>query len=97
MKDSLISIIFGITGHRDLREQDIPNLEKSVASIFKEFQTKYPHTELILISALAEGADMLVARVAKKLGVTLHVLLPYEKEDYLNSFIDRAKNEKEFN
>ena len=97
MKDSSIPIIFGITGHRDLIEQDIPNLEKSVASIFKEYQTKYPHTELILISALAEGADILVARVAKELGVTLHVLLPYEKEDYLNSFIDRAKNEKEFN
>ena len=91
-----IPIIFGITGHRDLRLEDVASLESSVRSIFVEYQTKYPSTQLIVISALAEGSDMLVARVAKELGVTLHVLLPYQEEEYLNSFIDRKTHEDEF-
>jgi len=91
-----IPIVFGVTGHRDLRDEDIPKLEERVRTLFKEYQTKYPHTELIVISALAEGADMLVARVAKELGVTLHVLLPYQEEEYLDSFMDREANEAEF-
>ena len=91
-----VPLIFGVTGHRDLREEDIVKLEKSVFNILKEYKTKYPHTEIIVISALAEGADMLVARIAKKLGITLHVLLPYQEEEYLNSFMNRESNEKEF-
>jgi len=91
-----VPLIFGVTGHRDLREEDIVKLENSVFNILKEYKTKYPHTEIIVISALAEGADMLVARIAKKLGITLHVLLPYQQEEYLNSFMDRESNEKEF-
>jgi len=84
-----IPLVFGVTGHRDLCEEDITKLKESVRSIFISFKQKYPHTKLILISALAEGADMLVARVAMELGVTLHVLLPYQEEEYLDSFIDK--------
>jgi CheY-like chemotaxis protein len=91
-----IPLIFGVTGHRDLREQDIPKLKKSVRSLLKEFKQNYPNTPIVVISALAEGADMLVARVAKELGIALHVLLPYQQEEYLNSFNDRELNEKEF-
>ena len=83
-----IPFIFGVTGHRDLRDGDVPRLEERVRSLFVKYQKDYPYTELIVISALAEGADMLVARVAKELGVTLHVLLPYQEEEYLKSFDD---------
>lgn len=90
-----IPITFGVTGHRDLRGEDIEKLEESVHSLFKKYQSAYPHTELIVISALAEGADMLVARVAKNLGVALHVLLPYQEEEYMDSFEDK-ENAKSF-
>ena len=93
---SSIPIIFGVTGHRDLRDEDIVSLEASVRELLASYQTKYPHTELIVISALAEGADMLVARVAVELGLTLHVLIPYQEEEYLNSFADRDNNEAEY-
>jgi hypothetical protein len=91
-----IPFVFGVTGHRDLREEDIPKLEERVGELFESYQKRYPHTEIIVISALAEGADMLVARVAKELGITLHVLLPYQEEEYLDSFDNRELNEKEF-
>ncbi len=90
-----IPFVFGVTGHRDLRDGDVSRLEESVRSLFLKYQKNYPNTELIVISALAEGADMLVARVAKEFGVTLHVLLPYQEEEYLNSF-DDPSNTKAF-
>ncbi len=96
-KKHSIPFIFGVTGHRDLCDEDVEKLEESVRSLFIRYQRDYPHTELIVISALAEGADMLVARVAKELGVTLHVLLPYQEEAYLNSFMDKEENIDEFN
>ena len=90
-----IPFIFGVTGHRDLRDEDIPKLKESVRSLFMQYKSNYPHTQIIVISALAEGADMLVARVAMELDVTLHVLLPYQEEQYLDSF-DDATNAKAF-
>jgi len=89
-----LPLIFGVTGHRDLRDEDIHRLKKTLHSLFTEFQTKYPNTELIVISALAEGADMLVAEVVKELGLTLHVLLPYQEKEYLESFADKENIKK---
>jgi hypothetical protein len=96
MEEHSIPFIFGVTGHRDLREEDMPKLEEKIRELFEGYQKRYPHTGLIVISALAEGADMLVARVAMELGVTLHVLLPYQEEPYLNSFMDREGSSEEY-
>ena len=86
-------LIFGITGHRDLREQDIPRLKQSLRNLFADYQQRYPHTPLVLISALAEGADMLAAQAALDMGVALHVLIPYEEPQYLQSFTDKENAE----
>lgn len=95
-KTQTIPIVFGVTGHRDLRPEDIPQLEKSVRALLAQYQQNYAHTQLIVISALAEGADRLVARVAKELGIRLHVLLPYQEDEYIKSF-DEPGNLEEFN
>ena len=92
-KIDCIPIIFGITGHRDLCLEDMPKLKEKLTILLKEYKTTYPHTQIILLSALAQGADMLAAEVAKELGVVLHVVLPYEEKAYLNSFDDEASKE----
>jgi len=89
MKTS-IPFIFSIAGHRDLRQEDIPTLKENLKAWLKDYQTCYVNTELILVSALSEGADMLVASIAKELGITLNVMLPYDESEYLSSF----KNEE---
>jgi hypothetical protein len=88
-----IPIIFGVTGHRDLREEDIFELEKKVKEIFINFQKKYAHIDIIVISALAQGADTLVARVAKKLDLKLHIILPYDETLYIQNFSSQEKEE----
>ncbi|OPX91640.1 MAG: hypothetical protein A4E53_00678 [Pelotomaculum sp. PtaB.Bin104] len=91
-----ISIVIGITGHRDLREEDILRLEKEICSIFQELKEKYPSTPLVLLSPLAEGADRLAARSALNCGLKLIVPLPMAKEEYEKDFTTE-KSIDEFN
>src|SRR3954465_11151984 len=49
-----LPIIMGITGHRDLREQDIPKLEELLRQEYRHIQQRYSSTSFILLSALAD-------------------------------------------
>ena len=75
-------MVVSVTGHRDLVSSEICEIEKVV----KEFLSSLEKNGLIVYSALAEGADILVARVAKELGIELKVILPYNKAEYIHSF-----------
>lgn len=81
-----LPIVFGITGHRDLRLGDMKDLEKQVGDIIQKFARKHRRTPLTLLSPLAEGADRLVARVALSLGIHLIVPMPLAKELYERDF-----------
>jgi len=62
----LAPLVIGITGHRDIREQDREALKGAIKSILMNLKKKkkYSSTPLVLLSALAEGADRLAAEVA---------------------------------
>jgi len=90
-----ISLVFGVTGHRDLRPEDIETLESAVRGIFQEFLRRYPATPLSVLSPLAEGADRLVARVALQCGVRLVVPLPMPSSLYEMDF-ETAESRAEF-
>jgi hypothetical protein len=81
-------LVIGIAGHRDLRDEDLPTLSNAIKSIFLELKSQYKHTPLILLSALAEGADRLAAWVAlsKDVGACLLVPLPMEQSIYEQDF-----------
>jgi len=86
VSDSALPLIIGVTGHRDLRADDVPRLEKLVRQIIEEFKSDLPQTPLVMLSALAEGGDRLVARVALELGVRLIVPLPMPRNIYETDF-----------
>lgn len=88
-----IPFIFGVVGHRDIRLEDVTQLKDALLFIFSQHQKEYPYTDIILLSALAEGADQLAAEVALELGITLKTILPYKKIAYLQSFKDRSAAE----
>jgi hypothetical protein len=85
-----LPLIIGVTGHRDLRDQDVPRLEREVAAIFEGLRRDYlandPETPVIVLSALAEGADRLVARVALAQGARLIAPLPMPLAEYRRDF-----------
>jgi hypothetical protein len=82
-----LQLFIGITGHRDLRTEDIPNLEKAIRQVFEGLARDYPHTPVFLLSPLAEGADRLAARVALEMGVSLAVPMPMPQEEYEKDFV----------
>ncbi len=79
-------LIFGVSGHRDLRSADLPQLRAELAHIFASFRAAYPNTPFRLLTPLAEGADRLAAEVALASGVDLFVPLPMEQGDYERDF-----------
>jgi hypothetical protein len=85
-----LPLVIGVTGHRDLRDQDVPDLERQVAAIINELRHDYlgrdGETPIIILSSLAEGADRLVARVALAQGARLVAPMPLPIEEYRRDF-----------
>jgi len=72
----LAPLVIGVTGHRDLRDEDRIHLAAKVKEILLDLRKDYPATPLVVISALAEGADRLVAEVALAPDVGARVVAP---------------------
>ncbi|HEX3837199.1 MAG TPA: hypothetical protein VHW25_09595 [Steroidobacteraceae bacterium] len=86
--DGRLPIVVGVTGHRDLRDADLPAYRTLIVAFFEYLQGRYPATPLLVISALAEGADRLVAAIALERGYRFVVPLPLEPQDYERDFPD---------
>jgi hypothetical protein len=85
---SRLPLVIGVTGHRDLRRTDFPVYRRRVSELFGALRQQYPGTPLRVISALAEGADRLVAEVALESGCELIAALPLEAGEYERDFPD---------
>ena len=85
-----LPLVIGVTGHRDLRDEDVPKLEAEVARIIAGLRLDYlkddGETPIIILSALAEGADRLVARVALAQGARLIAPMPMPPAEYRRDF-----------
>jgi hypothetical protein len=71
----LAPLVIGITGHRDIREEDRKGLEHKLKEVFLKLHEDYGASPLVLVTALAEGADRLAARVALSLHPQVKVRL----------------------
>lgn len=82
----------GVTGHRFIGE-DASVIAAAVRNALGQIDirrrpgTPATPVELTVVSALAEGADRLVARQAMQRGASLEVVLPLPREDYLADFM----------
>lgn len=88
-----IPIVVGVTGHRNIVEEDKAKIKEQVIESFKEIQSfcgskkkGKEDTPVIMLNALAQGADMLCAEVAFDLGIKVYAVLPCDKEKYKLSF-----------
>lgn len=98
-RDVTIPLAIGVTGHRDLRPEDVEPLRAEVHKLFSSLFTgvlknkEAPHTPLLVLSPLADGADRLVARIALELGARLIVALPFPREEYEKDFDTTSRKE----
>jgi hypothetical protein len=81
-----LPLVFGVSGHRDLRVADVPQLRERLLRVFARFRAAYPHTPFQLLTPLAEGADRLAAEVALASEIELLVPLPMERKEYERDF-----------
>ena len=81
-----IPIVVGVTGHRDIRKEDIPALENAVSGELQKIQRKHPNSPVWMLNSLAAGADQLCARVAFSLQIPLYCPLPMPEEEYRKDF-----------
>jgi hypothetical protein len=92
--DDHLPLIVGTAGHRDLREEDLPRLRAAVASALTTLRRQYldndRRTPVVILSALAEGADQLIAAEAVKQGATLIAALPLPLAEYQRDFTQKA-------
>ncbi|MCL2712687.1 MAG: hypothetical protein FWD37_05400 [Methanomassiliicoccaceae archaeon] len=91
--DLRVPIIFSVTGHRDIPEDEGKELEEKISSLFNEFKQRYRNTDLILITPLADGGDRIAAHAAIKCNVNVAPILPSKKENYMRTFGDPNDND----
>jgi hypothetical protein len=81
-----VPLVVAVTGHRDLVPAEIPRIRERVQEFLRELQHRYADRSVGVMSALAEGADQLVAEEALALGIPLTVTMPMPKALYLHDF-----------
>jgi hypothetical protein len=84
--DGPAPFIFGVSGHRDLVDGDLPDLRKQLEIVFSRFRSAYPNARFELLSPLAEGADRVAAEVALVHGIKLLAPLPLPQAEYERDF-----------
>ncbi|MEM1433724.1 MAG: hypothetical protein AAGG11_06705 [Pseudomonadota bacterium] len=88
MQDSRVPLVIGATGHRDLVPEELPALEAIVEALLKQLKAEFPDLPLRLMTALADGADRLAARVAHGLDIPVTILLPMPEALYRSQFAE---------
>lgn len=85
-----LPLVIGVTGHRDLREEDRELLRERVRHFFEQMRTRFPQLPICVLNALADGGDLLVGEVALAMGLRMIAVLPMPLEVYRQDFPDGA-------
>ena len=91
--DCRIPIIVGITGHRQIEENDAEAISSSVSRELSKISTKYPNSEIKILCSMAEGGDTICAKAANKLGIKLIAGIPFEIDEFRKDFKGEALEE----
>ncbi len=86
-----IPIAVGVTGHRSIREEDIPFLKETVYAELQKLKNEYPDSPFIMLNSLASGADTLCAEAGISLGMSLVCPLPFEIDEYRKDFPENSR------
>ena len=79
-------LTIGLTAHRDLLQSEEPALRAAIRRFFLRLQAEFPQLPLLLVSALAEGGDQLVAEEAIAMGIDVLAPLPMPLAEYERDF-----------
>jgi hypothetical protein len=81
-----LPLVIGVVGHRDIPPDAEGPLRRQFALTLAKLQQEHPHTPLLVMTALAAGADMLAAQEAIDRGIAVLACLPVAPERYQEDF-----------
>ena len=87
--------IIGVSGHRDLDERGTARLGAAITGLLRQIRGYLPDTEMRLVGGMARGADLLAARTALDLGLSVHAMLPLPLQHYAADFDPASLSELE--
>jgi hypothetical protein len=90
-----VPLVIGVTGHRDAICGEQNALRNAVREVLRDVRQQCPQTPITILSALAEGADRLVASIAcDEFGAELIAPLPFPAHFYEQDFPDPQSREQ---
>jgi SMODS and SLOG-associating 2TM effector domain 3 len=89
-KSSVVPLVIGVTSHRNILAEEIEPVRRRVRAFFDQLKEAFPELPLVVLSALAEGGDQMVAHEAIAVGAGLIAPLPLPRELYVEDFADPA-------
>jgi len=84
--DMRVPLVIGAIGHRDLVPGEVALLSERVRDFFVSLRQRYPELRVTVLTSLADGADRLVADVAKSLALPIVYVLPMPTDLYERDF-----------
>lgn len=85
-----IPVVVGVTGHRNIQNADRDVLYNVVYRQLAALKTRCPHSPIVMLNSLAEGADQLCAEAAVALSIPLIAALPMARSEYERDFSEAA-------
>ena len=85
-----VPLVVGVTSHRNLAASEIGPLRQRIRDFFAQLRHDFPDLPLVVLSALAEGGDQVVAQEALAIGARLIAPLPLPPQSYADDFTDAA-------
>jgi hypothetical protein len=90
MSPGVTPLVVGVTSHRNIPAREVEPIRQRVRGLFAQLQSEFPQSPLIVLSALAEGGDQLVAEEGLACGARLIAPLPLPRDLYERDFTDAA-------
>ena len=81
-----VPLVVGVTSHRNIPAREVDAIRRRVREFFAQLQRDFPTLPLVVLSALAEGGDQLVAEEALSVGAQLIAPLPLPRALYVEDF-----------
>ena len=88
-----VPLIVGVTGHRNLVADEIPEIQAIVRKFLMSLQGRFPQLPIAVMTTMDEGAGQVVASEAKAMGLKLIVPLPMPVNVYTQEIKDGASRQ----
>ncbi|HEY5096181.1 MAG TPA: DUF4231 domain-containing protein [Candidatus Eremiobacteraceae bacterium] len=82
----VLPLVVGVTGHRDLPADAEAPLRKRFGEVLTRLKQRHPSMELLVLSGLAAGADLIAAEEAIERGHPVLGCLPMPQPEYEKDF-----------